>query len=167
MAKTKILTSKEIDQKLNRMAFQVYENFFSEKQLLIVGIDGNGYKVAKEIYARLNKISDLKLTLGKLTINKNEPWDNQIKSDFTKSDFENKNVLVVDDVLNSGKTLVYAIRSFLDYPVKRLNTLILVDRQHTRFPVKADFVGLSLNTTLQEHIEADFSKKGSEAVYLK
>ena len=83
-----------------------------------------------------------------------------------EKDFENKSVILVDDVLNSGKTLIYAVKLFLNKPVKQLNTLILVDRSHTRFPVKADFVGLSLSTTLQERIDTDFSKKGKEAVYL-
>ncbi|MGZ4037400.1 MAG: phosphoribosyltransferase family protein, partial [Bacteroidia bacterium] len=78
----------------------------------------------------------------------------------------NKPVVLVDDVLNSGKTLMYAIKLFLDKPLKRMSVCVLVDRSHIRYPVKADVVGLSLSTTLQEHIQADFSKKGKEAVYL-
>lgn len=166
MAKTKILDTLQIQQKLNRMAYQVYESNFNEKELLIVGIDGNGYKVAGEIADRLKKISPLKIKLAKIKIDKDEPWKTDPIIDFNDKDFVNKNVVIVDDVLNSGKALMYAIRLFLDKPVKKMNTLVLVDRSHTRYPVKADFVGLSLSTTLQEHIEADFSKKGKEAVYL-
>ena len=166
MSKTKILDATQINQKLNRMAFQVYENNFKEKELLIVGIDGNGYKVAQRIATILNSISSLKTKVGKIKIDKESPWSHEPKIDFTEKDYENKCVILVDDVLNSGKTLMYAVKLFLNKPVKQLNTLVLVDRSHTRFPVKADFVGLSLSTTLQERIDTDFSKKGKEAVYL-
>jgi pyrimidine operon attenuation protein/uracil phosphoribosyltransferase len=166
MAKTKILDTVQINQKINRMVYQVYENNFGEKEMLIVGIDGNGYKLASEMYERLKKVTDIKFTLGKITLNKDEPWKTKPVTDFVENDHVNKNILVVDDVMNSGKALMYATKLFLNKPVKKLNTLVLVDRSHTRFPIKADFVGLSLSTTLQEHIEADFSKKGKEAVYL-
>jgi pyrimidine operon attenuation protein/uracil phosphoribosyltransferase len=166
MPKTKLLDTKQIEQKLNRMAYQVYEANFNEKELLIVGIDGNGYKVAEEVYKRLKSITPFKLKLGNIKINKENPWKTQPVCDFEEKDFVNNSLVLIDDVLNSGKTLMYAIRLFLDKPVKKINTLVLVDRSHTRYPVKADFVGLSLSTTLQNHIEADFSKKGKEAVFI-
>lgn len=166
MSKTKILDAVQINQKMNRMVYQIYESNFGEKELLIVGIDGNGYKLAKEIYQRLKNVCDIKINLGKIKLNKSEPWKKSPVIDFVEKDYINKNILIIDDVLNSGKALMYATRLFLDKPVKKLNTLVLVDRSHTKFPIKADFVGLSLSTTLQEHIEADFSKKGKEAVFL-
>jgi pyrimidine operon attenuation protein/uracil phosphoribosyltransferase len=166
MKKIKILDSQQIDQKLNRLAYQVYESNFKEKELLIVGIEGNGYKLAQRIVAILETISNMKINIGKIKLDKDKPWLKDPSIDFTEKDFENKSIILVDDVLNSGKTLMYAVKLFLNKPVKQLNTLILVDRSHTRFPVKADFVGLSLSTTLQERIDTDFSKKGKEAVYL-
>jgi pyrimidine operon attenuation protein / uracil phosphoribosyltransferase len=166
MQKTKILSSLQINQKLNRMAYEVYENNFKEKELLIVGIEGNGYKVAERIAERINTISPIKTKLGKIKLNKENPWSENPIINFTEKDYQNKSVLLVDDVLNSGKALIYGVKLFLDKPVKQLQTLVLVDRSHTRFPVKADYVGLSLSTTLQERIDADFSKKGQEAVYL-
>ena len=166
MQKTKILDSIQINQKLNRMAYQVYETNFKEKELLIVGIEGNGYKVAERIAEILKSISTIKIKIGKIKLEKENPWLTEPKIDFTEKDYENKSVILVDDVLNSGKALMYAVKLFLNKPVKQLNTLVLVDRSHTRFPVKADFVGLSLSTTLQERIDTDFSKKGKEAVYL-
>lgn len=166
MAKVKILNTVEIHQKINRLAYQVYENNFLEKELLVVGIVGNGYKVAKLISEKLKKISPLKITLGKIKVDKEKPWTEAPETDFSEKDFANKAVILVDDVLNSGKTLMYAVKLFLINPVKRINTVVLVDRSHTRFPVKADFVGLTLSTTLQEHIEADFSTKNKETVYL-
>ncbi|MBK9283327.1 MAG: phosphoribosyltransferase [Sphingobacteriaceae bacterium] len=164
--KVQILNTLEITQKLNRLAYQVYENNFNEKELLIVGIDGNGYKMAAVLVEKLNKISDQKFKLGKITMDKEEPWKTESKIDFTEKDYVNKVVVLVDDVMNSGKTLIYAVKLFLDKPVKKLSTLVLVDRSYKRFPVRADFVGLRLSTTLQERIEAEFSKKGKELVYL-
>ncbi len=166
MSKVKILDTTQIRQKLNRLAYEVYENNFSEKELLVVGIDGNGYKVAQQLAEQLKKISPLKISLGKITLNKQKPWEGTPETDFDEKTFANKTIVLVDDVLNSGKTLRYAVKLFLDRPVKKINTVVLVDRSHTRFPVKADYVGLTLSTTLQEHIEADFSKREKEAVYL-
>jgi pyrimidine operon attenuation protein / uracil phosphoribosyltransferase len=166
MGKVKILDTLQIQQKLNRLAFEVYENNFSEKELLVVGIDGNGYKMADQLAEKLKKIAPMKIVLGKITVNKEKPWEGEPQVDFDEKAFVNKTIILVDDVLNSGKTLMYAVKLFLDKPVKKINTVILVDRSHTRFPVKADYVGLSLSTTLQEHIEADFSKEKKEAVYL-
>jgi pyrimidine operon attenuation protein/uracil phosphoribosyltransferase len=166
MSKVKILDTTQIRQKINRLAFEVYENNFSEKELLVVGIDGNGYKVALHICEKLKAISPLKISLGKIKVNKEKPWDGEPAVDFDEKAFVNKTIILVDDVLNSGKTLMYAVKLFLDKPVKKINTVILVDRSHTRFPVKADYVGLTLSTTMQERIEADFSQKNKEAVYL-
>lgn len=166
MAHTPILEAAQISQKLNRMAYEIYETNFKEKEIFIAGIDGNGYKVAERIGKILESISPLKVTLGRIGMNKENPLSIEPKLNFTEKEFKNKPVVVVDDVLNSGRTLIYAVKLFLDKPVKRINTLVLVDRSHTRYPVKADFVGLSLSTTLQERIDTDFSKKGKEAVYL-
>jgi pyrimidine operon attenuation protein/uracil phosphoribosyltransferase len=144
----------------------VLEHNFNEKELLIAGIDGNGYILAKRVVDALKKITRQKITLGKINIDKKNPLATEPKIDFTEKDYKNKTVILVDDVLNSGKTLIYGVKVFLDKPVKKINTLVLVDRSHTQFPVKADFVGLSLSTTLQEHIVADLGKKGKETVYL-
>jgi pyrimidine operon attenuation protein/uracil phosphoribosyltransferase len=166
MSKVMILNTTQIRQKINRLAFEVFENNFSEKEIFVVGIDGNGHKVAAQLGEKLKEISSLKIRLGKITLDKEKPWEGEPKTDFTERDFINKTIVLVDDVLNSGKTLMYAVKLFLDKPVKKINTVVLVDRSHTRFPVKADYVGLTLSTTLQERIEADFSKKQKEAVYL-
>ncbi|MCA6437026.1 MAG: phosphoribosyltransferase family protein [Bacteroidota bacterium] len=166
MSKVKILNTLQIQQKINRIAFEIYENNFSEKEIVVVGIDGNGYKFAGILVTKLKEISKIKITYSKLVINKQKPWDNEIALDIDHAKVANKTIILVDDVLNSGKTLMYAVKLFLDQPLKKLNTVVLVDRSHTNFPVKADFVGLRLSTTLQNHIEADFSKSGKEVVYL-
>ncbi len=166
MSQITVLTTTQIKQKLNRIAFQILENNFSEKEIILVGIEGNGFTVAKRLEELLKSISKFKVTLGKITINKQNPLTEKPVLSLKESEFKGKVVVLVDDVLNSGRTLIYGVREFLDKPIKKLNTVVLVDRSHTNFPVKADFVGLSLSTTLQEHIVADLSKKGKEVVYI-
>lgn len=165
--KEEILNALQIQQKLNRIAYQIYESNFDEKEIILVGIVGNGYKVAEQLASILKKIAELKITLGKVTLDKNEPWKHPISCSINEKDYKNKAVILVDDVLNSGKTMMYAVKLFLDQPVKHLQVAVLVDRSHKRFPVHADFVGVPLSTTLQEHIVADLSAKGKEIVYLE
>ncbi|MFN6038963.1 MAG: phosphoribosyltransferase family protein, partial [Bacteroidota bacterium] len=117
-----ILNSRQITQKLNRIAYQIYESNYGEDQLFIAGVDGNGYLVAKRIYGILKKISDLKLFLGKISIDKKNPVQNEPKTDFDSEDFKGKSIVIVDDVLNSGKTLIYAVKVFLNQPIKKINT---------------------------------------------
>jgi pyrimidine operon attenuation protein/uracil phosphoribosyltransferase len=167
MKKVEILNTHRIQQKLNRLAYEIYEHTVDEKEIMLAGIEGNGYLVAKKLAVILKKIAKYKITLGKISLDKKNPSAKEPLVDFTDAVYKNKTVFVVDDVLNSGKTLIYAVRLFLNQPIKKLHTVVLVDRSHTQYPVKADFVGLSLSTTLQEHIVADFSGSGKETVYLE
>ena len=165
--KTEILNTQQIKQKLNRLAWEIYENTVEDKEIMLAGIEGNGYTVAKELCALLKSIGKQKIQLGKITLDKKNPLAKEPVTDFSEKDFKNKTVILADDVLNSGRTLMYAVQLFLKCPVKKLHTVVLVDRSHTQYPVKADFVGLSLSTTLQEHIVADLGKAGKEKVYLE
>src|SRR3954464_11266259 len=108
MSKVKILNTLQIRQKVNRLAFEVYENNFSEKELLVVGIEGNGYKIAQQLSEKLREISGIKITLGKIKLDKDKPWEGEPAIDFEEKTFVNKTIVLVDDVLNSGKTLMYA-----------------------------------------------------------
>ncbi len=167
MKKVEILNTLQIEQKLNRLAYEIYEHTVDEKEIMLAAIDGNGYLVAKKLQDVLKKVAKYKIALGKISLDKKNPLAKKPVTDFTDKDYKNKTVILVDDVLNSGKTLIYAVQLFLNQPIKKLHTVVLVDRSHTQYPVKADFVGLSLSTTLQEHIVADFSAKGKETVYLE
>jgi pyrimidine operon attenuation protein / uracil phosphoribosyltransferase len=167
MKKVEILNTLQIEQKLNRLAYEIYEHTVDEKEIMLAAIDGNGYLVAKKLQDVLKKVAKYKIILGKISLDKKNPLAKKPVTDFTEKDYKNKTVILVDDVLNSGKTLIYAVQLFLNQPIKKLHTVVLVDRSHTQYPVKADFVGLSLSTTLQEHIIADFSVKGKETVYLE
>lgn len=166
MSQTLILNSKQIQQKINRIAYEIYENNYDEKEIIVAGIANNGFLLAKRIVAVLETISPIKTKLIEIVLNKKNPLSAEIKIALSEKEMHNKVIILVDDVLDSGRTLIFGAKPFLSSPVKRLTTAVLVDRGHNRYPIKADFVGLSLSTTLQEHITVEINKKGKEVVYL-
>ena len=164
MNKNIILSNQEIEHKIKRIAYQIYETFVEEEEIVIVGIASNGFTFAKKIAEALNSISTLKVSLCEVRINKQNP-ESPITTSLTKEEYTNKGLVLVDDVLSSGTTLIYAVRHFLDVPLKKFKTAVLVDRNHKKYPVKADFKGLSLSTSLQEHVQVVFEENNSY-VYL-
>lgn len=165
-SKTTILLHSEIEQKINRIAFEIYENFVDEKELYIAGIAPQGFILTERLAKILEKISPLKIHLIKIELDKDHPLENDIKMNIDLKELDGKCIALVDDVLNSGKTLIYSARHLLSAKVKKMKTVCLVDRMHRRFPIRADIVGLTLSTTLQEHIEVEFSE-GNDKVYLQ
>ena len=157
-----ILTDKEITHKTKRIAYQIYETFVNEEEVVLAGITTNGYIFAKKIGAELNAISDLKITLCEVKINKNQPQD-IITTSIPKEEYQNKGLVLIDDVLSSGTTLIYGVKHFLEVQLSKFKTAVLVDRNHKKYPVKADFKGLSLSTSLQEHIQVIFEENNSYA----
>ncbi len=162
---TIVLNETQINQKIDRLAFQIHEKHYSEEEIIIGGIAGTGFKLAELLCERLAKFSDIKVTLVPVHIDKKNPYETEPSVDLERSDVENKVVILVDDVLNSGKTLMYGIKYFLKVKLKALRTVALIDRDHKRFPVKADYVGLLLSTTLQEHVNVVLN--GKMGVYLE
>ncbi len=152
-----ILSSKQIEQKIKRIAFQIYENNSSEKEVVIAGIIGNGFIFAKKLVAVLQEISPLKVTLCEVKIDKKNPL-NEVTTSLNVQDYKNKPLVLVDDVLNSGTTLIYGIKHFLAVPLKRFNTAVLVNRNHKKYPVKADYKGISLSTSIKEHVQVEFNE---------
>lgn len=162
MSKSIILTDQEINHKIKRIAFQIYENNVNEKEIILAGIANNGFLFAKKIQAALNEIAEINIKLCEVKINKKKPLD-QITTSLQAIEYKNKSLVLVDDVLNSGTTLIYAIKHFLNVPLKQFKTAVLVNRNHKKYPVKADFKGISLSTSIQEHITVEFNKKQSIA----
>ena len=162
MEKTIILNHKQIAYKTKRIAYQIYENNLDEQQIIIAGIEKNGYLFAKQIKSELINISPLKVILCKVFVDKKNPL-NPVVSSLDKNEYANQSIVLVDDVLNSGATLIYAIKHFLNAPLKKFKTAVLVNRNHKKYPVKADFKGISLSTSLQEHITVEFEKEKSVA----
>ncbi len=163
--KTQILDAKAVDRKILRLAWELYENNIEENEIFIVGIAKRGVLLSKAIAKQLEKICDIKITLGVVNLDKDHPYDNDIQINLDSSIYSNKVVVLVDDVLNSGKTLMYGAKHFLETPLKKLSIVVLIDRNHNRYPVKSDYVGLSLSTTLKEYISVELT--GSDkGVYL-
>jgi len=156
-----ILNSIQIEQKSKRIAYQIYESNHNETEVILAGIADNGYFFAEKLADILKDISPLKITLCKVVLDKKKPLDG-ITTSLSVDDYKNKPLVLVDDVLNSGTTLIYGIKHFLDVPLKRFKTAVLVNRNHKKYPVKADFKGISLSTSTQEHICVDFD--GDEAI---
>lgn len=160
-----ILSHQQIQHKIRRIAFQIYEANVDEKEILIAGIDGDGLQFAKKIQSVLQDITKAKITLCKVSMNKTNPLKSGVTTSIAEADYINKSVVLVDDVLNSGTTLIYGVHHFLKTPLKQLKTAVLVNRNHKKYPVKADYKGISLSTSLQEHVNVKFQSK-NDIVYL-
>jgi pyrimidine operon attenuation protein/uracil phosphoribosyltransferase len=158
-----ILDQKQIAHKLKRIAYQVYETNADEKEVVIAGIMDNGFIVAKKLKLILEKISPIKVQLCEVLIDKKNPI-NPIKTSLLPNDYKGKSLLLVDDVLHSGTTLIYGVKHFLNVPLKQFKTAVLVDRNHKKYPIKADFKGISLSTSLNENVAVIFEKNNDRAI---
>lgn len=152
-----ILNKSEIEHKITRVSYQIYETFVDDSEIIIAGIAHNGFILAQKIAKKVTAISSLKVTLCEVVIDKKNP-QNPLTTSISKDKYENKGVILVDDVLHSGTTLIYAVKHFLDVPLSKFKTAVLVDRNHKKYPIKADFKGISLSTSLQEHVQVIFEK---------
>lgn len=159
--KNRILSHEEVNHKIRRIAYQIYEANIEETQIILAGIDSNGYILAKKLKTVLGKISPITPVLCKVVIDKKNPLE-PIKTSIKKDEYQNKSVVLIDDVLNSGTTLIYGVKHFLDVPLKKFKTAVLVNRNHKKYPVKADFKGISLSTSLHEHVEVILDAKNYE-----
>lgn len=152
------ILSKEIAyRKLQRMAYEVVERNIDEKEIIIAGIKGSGSIVAGVLNKFLKGIFRGDIIILEIVIDKKEPKN----ISFSQSmDFNNKVIIVCDDVSNSGRTLLYALKPFLNYYPKKIQSLVLVERSHRQFPVASDYVGLSVATALSEKIIVETDNEG-------
>ena len=159
-----ILDKERIAYKLRRMAYEIWERNSDEQEITLVGIESGGKAVADNLGVLLKEISPLSVNVLGLTINKKRPLNHAL-------DFNNNitgcSVVLVDDVANSGKTITYALHALLSYDLKKVMVAVLIDRKHKSFPIASDIIGLSLATTLQEHIEVEIEKGEITSVYLQ
>ena len=156
MDKNKILDYQLVKKKIIRISLQIIEANSIDYEIIIAGIENNGYIIAKKICNEIKKISDKKIQLCSIKIDKKNPRK-EITVSLVEEQYENKSVVIVDDVLNSGSTLMYAVKYFLDTKLKKLKTAVLVDRNHKKYPIKADYKGLSLSTSIQNHVEVSIN----------
>jgi pyrimidine operon attenuation protein / uracil phosphoribosyltransferase len=163
--KSLILDAAQIKQKIKRMAFEVFENNFKEKVVVIAGIEGQGYKLAQLLANEIESIATLKTFLIRVSIDKAIPQQSEIVLDCELKDIKKKCIIIVDDVLNTGRTFAYSLKPFLKIEVKKIEIAVLVNRSHTLFPIYPQYTGYELATTLSEHVEVVLGKEN--AVYLK
>lgn len=154
-----VLTKIQIDQKITRLAHQIIENSYGERHIFIGGICGNGKILANALGEIIKSNSELEVTIFEINLHKDQPLQHEINLSVDSESLKDSFIVLVDDVLNSGKTMQYALMKLLEKPVKAIKTVSLVDRRHRRYPIKADFVGITLTTTLQERVEMDLTQK--------
>jgi pyrimidine operon attenuation protein/uracil phosphoribosyltransferase len=154
--KSLILNNNRIQKIIDRLAYQILENQTEASKIIFCAIEGNGVAFAKKVAERVMMYSDVEVLHCSIHINKNSPSINDISIENENYFREDISVILVDDVLNSGKTLMFAAKKILQFPLSELKTLVLVDRHHRKFPIRSDYVGLSLTTTLKEHVEVQF-----------
>ena len=155
-----ILNSSEIINKINRIAFSIIEDYYKETEITIVGLKKNGHIIGDLLKKTVEKNHSIKVHLHKIKITE-ESYIIEPKLNINRQ----KNIFLVDDVLKSGRTMIYGVKELLQYDVDNLKTIILVNRNHNKFPIRADYVGLNLSTTLKEHIKV-IMNSGKEIAYL-
>jgi pyrimidine operon attenuation protein/uracil phosphoribosyltransferase len=159
-----ILTNEEIKHKIKRIAYQIYEANASESEIYLAGITTNGFIFTNKIAKQLRSISDLNVKTIEVKVNKKDILA-PVSTSIPLEEIENKSIVLIDDVLNSGGVLIYGAIHFLKVPLKKLLTAVLVNRNHKKYPIKADFKGISLSTTLHERVEVIF-EEGNDRAYL-
>lgn len=163
MTTTTILNNKQIHHKIKRIAYQIYESNVNEKIVIIAGIKENGFLLAEKIKSALEKIAPLKVVLCEVIIDKKTPT-NPVATSLKKEEYTNTSIVLVDDVLHSGTTLIYGVKHFLEVPLKQFKTAVLVDRNHKKYPIKADYKGISLSTSINENVAVVFKKNNISAI---
>ncbi len=163
--KTLILEGAQVKQKIRRMAFEIYEQNFKEKGIVLAGIDGQGYKLAQMLVKEVENISPLQVKLVKVSLDKFAPQQSEVTLDCDLKDLKKKCIILVDDVLNTGRTFAYGLKPFLNIEVKKIETAVLVNRSHTLFPIYPQYTGYELSTTIKDHVEVVLGKEN--AIYLK
>jgi pyrimidine operon attenuation protein/uracil phosphoribosyltransferase len=162
--KNYILSADVAEKKLKRMAYEILENNIGEYHVILAGIQHNGYVIAQKLLELLKGISDISFELISVSLDKKHPAEINIE---TAPDFNDKVVILVDDVTNSGKTLMYALKPFLQQYPKKIQILVMVERSHKKYPVQPDYVGISLTSTLLEHIYVEVEGDRITGAYLE
>jgi len=163
-SRTLLLNHHQIAQRIDRIAWQIYEDNSEETEIFILGIWNNGYLLAQKIQKAVQNICDLKVHLFELHIDKQQQENHEVTISGSREAMVGKSIILVDDVLNSGKTLIYSMKAILSTDTRKIRTVLLVDRDHRRYPILTDFVGMTLSTTFQEHVTVEFGTE--DVVYL-
>lgn len=164
----KILDDRQIRQKIKRLAIEILEHNFEESEIILAGLNNNGLGFAQLLLAELLPIApeSFNVTLTRIRLNPANPVEYEPYIEMPAESLRNKPIIIVDDVANTGRTIFYAVQPLLQVIPKKVEVAVLVDRKHKSFPVKADYVGLSLATTLKDNIDVQIRDVEEMAVYL-
>jgi pyrimidine operon attenuation protein / uracil phosphoribosyltransferase len=162
----KILNEKQIHQKIKRLAIEILEQNYNADSLTLAGINNNGLRFATLIYNALKEITAIPLEIINIRLNPANPIASNIEISVPKENLNNKIVIIVDDVANTGRTIFYAAKPLLDILPSKIEVAVLVDRKHKSFPIAVDYLGLSVATTIKEHIEVDLTNPTTYAANL-
>ena len=148
-ADNSILTAEIARKKLQRMAFEIVEKNMGEKEIILAGIKESGLIIANIIKATLQEVFKGKISVIEIDIDKKNPKNISIPKE---NNFDDAVIIITDDVANTGKTLLYALKPFMEYYPKKIQALVLVERSYKEFPVAPDYVGMSVSTATDEKI---------------
>ena len=162
----KILNESQIRQKIQRLAIEILENNIDADELILVGINNNGMGFARLLLEALLPRSESPITLTRVRLNPADPLSEDIFLEMPAAELKSKNIILIDDVANTGRTLFYAARPIMDTLPNKVEVAVLVDRTHKAFPIRVDYVGLSLATTLKENISVKILGVEEQAVFL-
>lgn len=161
-----VLDHNQISHKISRLAYEILESNIDEDAILLAGINNNGYKFAEIVCSKLQQISNKKIIIYRIRLNPADPLGSKITINDYDHFEKHPNVIIVDDVANTGRTIFYACKVFMDILMRKVEVAVLVDRKHKLFPIKVDYVGLSLATTVQEKIDAKIDDQNNMSVIL-
>lgn len=160
-----VLSHYQVRHKIERIAYEILENNLDETAIVIAGINNNGYRFAGMIAESLKRLTPKLIILTRIRLNPAQPLEPVI-TDYSLDDLTDKCLIIVDDVANTGRTIFYAFKPLMEILPKKVEVAVLVDRKHKLFPIKVDYVGLSLATTLQENISANLTDTNNMNVVL-
>jgi pyrimidine operon attenuation protein / uracil phosphoribosyltransferase len=163
----KLLNEQQIEKKIERLAFEILENNYKEKEIVLAGINNNGTRFAELLQEKLEIFGKTKISMTQIRLSPANPLETEVTIDKPKKELNNKVIIIVDDVANTGRTIFYAFKPLMDLLPKKIEVAVLVDRMHKSFPIKVDYVGLSLATTMEDDIDVQIRGKKEHAVYLK
>lgn len=156
----------QIEQKIRRLAIEILENNYEEKEIILGGINNNGYAFASLLLDDLRKLSTINFSLTRIRLNPAQPLVQLVETEMPAAQMSGKVVIIVDDVANTGRTIFYACKPLLEILPKKVEVAVLVDRKHKNFPIRVDYVGIALNTTLKEDIDVQIRDVEEWAVFL-
>ena len=165
---TRIAATEHVQQKIKRIAYEIAEDNYDEPEIVIAGIckETEGYAFAASLYTELCKVTKAHVILTHIELDKHQPGDSEVELNLTEEQIDNKVIILADDVSNTGRTILYAMKPLLSYAPKKVRCAVLVERKHKLFPISPDYVGLSLSTTIHEHIKVILSDTTRAGIYL-